>query len=128
MIKPKWINLESCLSAHEKLLQNFGGLAGIRDEGLLLSALARPEQLFHYEKPTVFALAASYALGIVKNHPFLDGNKRTGFITAALFLQANGHLLIASEEEAVIYTFGLAASKISEEEFATWLEKNTRPI
>jgi death-on-curing protein len=117
-----WIDEEDCLSAHGKLLNHFGGLAGIRDEGLLKSALARPQQLAHYEGAELFRLAASYAHGIVKNHPCLDGNKRTGFVTAALFIEANGYRLIAPEEEAVVQTLGLASGLVGETEYAAWLE------
>jgi death-on-curing protein len=97
---------------------------GIRDEGLLDSALNRPLQLFHYENPTLFELAAAYAHGIVKNHPFLDGNKRSGFTVAGLFLEFNGFKLQATETEAVLQTVALAASELDVQAFATWLETN----
>ena len=92
MNEPVWIEKEVCLAFHDALLARFGGLSGIRDEGLLDSALNRPLHLFHYGKPSLFELAASYAEGIVKNHPFLDGNKRSGLMAAALFIESNGYV------------------------------------
>lgn len=121
MKEPNWITKEECLIFHGELLARFGGLDGIRDEGLLESALNRPQQLFYYEKPSIFDLAASYAEGIVKNHPFLDGNKRSGFMAAALFLESNGYIFIAPEEHVVLQTLALAASTITAEEYAYWL-------
>ena len=85
MKEPRWISLEVILAVQDELLARFGGLAGLRDEGLLESALNRPQHLFAYETPSLFDLAAAYALGIVKNHPFLDGNKRAGFMAAYIF-------------------------------------------
>ena len=113
---------------HEKLLDRFGGLKGIRDEGLLDSALNKPMHLFSYGNPSVFQMAASYAVGIVKNHPFLDGNKRTGFVAAALFIELNGFSFEATEEEAVLETLALAASHSTEADYAAWLERNSVPI
>lgn len=125
MTEPFWVEREDCLAMHEKLLERFGGLKGIRDEGLLESALNKPRHLFSYGQPTVFEMAASYAVGIVKNHPFLDGNKRTGFVAAALFIEANGYLFQASEEEAVLETLALAAGETAEADYAAWLAKNS---
>ena len=114
------------LTLHEQSLAEFGGAAGIRDEGLLDSALSKPENHFAYGKPTIFDLAASYGFGLVKNHPFIDGNKRAGFIVAVLFLELNGYLFQATEADAAVCTLALAASEMSEAEFATWLKKNSR--
>ena len=125
MSEPVWVDREDCLAMHEKLLERFGGLKGIRDEGLLESALNKPRHLFSYGKPTVFEMAASYAVGIVKNHPFLDGNKRTGFVAAALFVEANGFSFQATEEEAVLETLALAAGESTEADYAAWLAKNS---
>ncbi len=125
MSEPVWVEREDCLAMHEKLLERFGGLKGIRSEGLLESALNKPRHLFSYGKPTVFEMAASYAVGIVKNHPFLDGNKRTGFVAAALFIEANGYLFQATEEEAVLETLALAAGESTEADYAAWLAKNS---
>jgi death on curing protein len=124
MNTPIWIELEDCLSFHEHLLARFGGLPGIRDEGLLASALARPQQLLNYGKPDLFEMAAAYAFGIARNHPFLDGNKRSALMAAALFLEVNGYSLEATEESAVEHTLALAAGAISEEDYAAWLKKS----
>lgn len=125
MSDPVWLDREDCLAMHEKLIERFGGLQGIRDEGLLDSALNKPLHVFNYGKPTIFELAASYALGIVKNHPFLDGNKRTGFVAAALFIEANGFSFQATEEEAVLETLALAAGERAEADYAGWLARNS---
>ena len=124
MNEPFWISREVILSTQEELLERFGGLAGIRDETLLESALHRPQHLFAYGKPTLFELATAYAAGIVKNHPFLDGDKRAGFMAAYIFLGANGCEVEAPEEEVVLRTLGLAAGEIEEAEYAAWLEKS----
>lgn len=126
MITPHWISVEIIHSLHEKLLVRYGGSSGIRDHGLLESALARPEQLLHYESANFFELAASYCFGIVKNHPFIDGNKRTGFMCAYIFLRANGYTYTASEEDALKHTVALAASEITEENYAQWLTSTCR--
>jgi death-on-curing protein len=127
MNEPVWITREIILAIQSSLIARFGGLGGIRDDGLLESALARPEQLFHYGTPTLIDLAATYAEGIVKNHPFLDGNKRAGFMAAYTFLAANGLQLVAPEEEAVVHTLALAASKIAAAEYAAWLARSVEP-
>ncbi len=124
MIEPVWITREDCLAYHESLLERFGGPSGLRDESLLDAALHRPKHLFAYGKPSLFEMAASYAHGIVKNHPFLDGNKRAGFIAAALFIETNGFRFQASEEEVVLETLALAAGESTEEAYAAWLERN----
>ncbi len=128
MKRPEWILRETALALHEQLLAEFGGSYGIRDEGLLDSALGRPENLFGYGQPTLSGLAASYAFGLVKNHPFVDGNKRIGFAICALFLQLNGRKLIATEVDAVIQTLALAAGEIGEVEYASWLEANSEKM
>lgn len=125
MNEPTWIDKEDCLGFHEQLLARFGGLAGVRDEGLLESALGRPLQAFHYENPTIFELAAVYAHGIVKNHPFIDGNKRSGLMAAALFLESNGWVFCPPEEEAVLQTLALAAGETGAADFAVWLERSS---
>jgi len=122
MKEPLWISMEVALSVQEDLLSRFGGLPGLRDEGLLASALHRPVHLFHYGHPGLFDLAASYAAGIIKNHPFNDGNKRAGFMAAYIFLGANGESLEAPEEEAALQTLALAAGEIDEKDYAAWLK------
>ena len=128
MKEPRWISREVVLAIHEQSLAQYGGSAGIRDEGLLDSALGRPQNLFAYEQPSIFAMAAAYASGIIRNHPFIDGNKRTGFVVCAVFLERNGYELVASEEDATLTTLALAASEIKEAEYASWLERNTRRL
>ena len=127
MSEPFWLTREAGLAIQGELLARFGGLAGIRDEGLLDSALNRPLHLFHYGEPSLFDLAAAYAEGIVKNHPFLDGNKRAGFMAAYTFLGINGQQLEAPEEEAVLQTLALAADAIGATEFSAWLSKSCVP-
>lgn len=128
MNEPIWVLREVVLIAHEQSLAEFGGAAGIRDEGLLDSALSKPENLFAYGTPSVFELAASYGFGLVRNHPFIDGNKRIGFIVAVVFLQLNGWRLEASEVDATLRTLALAAGELSEAEFAEWLRAHSRPV
>jgi len=127
MKEPIWISLNSVLAIQEDLLARFGGLPGVRDDGLLESALHRPLQLFHYGAPTLFDLAAAYAHGIIANHPFLDGNKRAGFMTAYVFLGANGYDVDATEEDVVIQTLALAAGERDETGYARWLEQVCEP-
>ena len=108
------------------LLSQYGGCAGLRDSGLLESALARPLQLNSYGSPSLSELAASYAAGIIKNHPFVDGNKRTGFMLGVGFLELNGMEFFASEADAVMKTLALAASELTEAAYAEWLSQNSR--
>jgi len=127
MTGPNWLDERRVLILHTRLLTRFGGLEGIRDHGLLDSALNRPLHLFHYGSPDLFDLAAAYAEGIFKNHPFLDGNKRTGFMSAYTFLGLNGLSLQAPEEEAVVMTVSLADGRLGAEGFARWL-KDSCPV
>ena len=106
-------------------MSEHGGSSGIRDEGLLDSALGKPQNQFAYGTPNLFDLAASYAFGLVKNHPFIDGNKRTGFVTAILLLQLNGWRFTADEADAAIRTLALAAGDMTESAYAAWLETNS---
>lgn len=126
MKEPVWVFREVVFMLHEQSLAQFGGLAGVRDEGLLDSALGKPLNLFAYGKPTVFDLAASYGYGIVKNHPFIDGNKRTGFIVAVTFLELNGLRFAASEVDATVCTLALATGEMSEAAYSAWLKANTK--
>jgi death-on-curing protein len=110
---------------HDRLLALDGGAAGVRDAGLLQSALARPQQLHSYgENPGIIDMAAAYTAGIVRNHPFIDGNKRTGFVVGVLFLEMNGYRLTASEEDATQAVLGLAAGRFDESAFTAWLSGN----
>jgi len=118
--EPTWLLDAAVLIMHEISLANFGGGEGIRDIKLLESALARPNNLFAYEKPDLYQLAAAYCSGIVRNHPFVDGNKRTGFLAGAAFLQLNGITLKAGEPEATQIIVGVAAGEIDDAQLAEW--------
>ncbi|HBA84483.1 MAG TPA: type II toxin-antitoxin system death-on-curing family toxin [Verrucomicrobia bacterium] len=124
MKEPLWITQEVILATQEELLARFGGLAGVRDEGLLDSALNRPRHAFAYGSPSLYELAAEYALGIVKNHPFIDGNKRAGFMAAYIFLGINDIEFNAPEEEVVLQTLALAAGEMGKKAYASWLKKS----
>ncbi|MDA0738298.1 MAG: type II toxin-antitoxin system death-on-curing family toxin [Nitrospirae bacterium] len=126
MKEPVWIDRDVVLAIHDALLHEFGGASGFRDETLLDSALARPENLFLYESPDLFALAAAYMFGIVRNHPFVDGNKRTGLVVGGIFLERNGKVLVASEEETATVILAFAEKKFKEEELTAWLRKNCK--
>ena len=118
----QWIVEGVIIAVHAEQIAEHGGKNGLRDRGLLSSALARPRNIAGYKVPTVFDLAAAYAYGIVKNHPFIDGNKRTGFLVAYIFLAMNGWKLTASEASAVEAVLALASGGMSEAEFADWLK------
>ena len=121
-----WLNREDCLAIHEMMVAQHGGLAGVRDEGMLESALFKPPNLQAYGSPTLAAMAASYAAGIILNHPFLDGNKRTGFLLAATFLELNGLEFAAAEESVVEATLALASGKMNQAAYAEWLDMNSK--
>lgn len=123
-----WINRRALLLLHGESLVLHGGAQGIRDEGLLDSALARPQNLALYGQPDVFDCAAAYAFGLAKNHPFVDGNKRAGFLGAGMFLRLNGQRLTASQQDATLTMLALAAGDIGEAEFAAWLRTHTAPV
>lgn len=109
------------LAMHEELLAEHGGATGLRDDGLLQSALQRPRNQWQHENPDLFDLAAAYAHGIACNHPFVDGNKRTAFLSAYTFLVRNGQNVEANEANVVQMTLGLADKSITQAEFAAWL-------
>lgn len=117
----RWIQREALLRLHAMSLVQFGGLAGLRDGGLLDSALSRPEQLANYATPDVADIAAAYAFGLAKNHPFIDGNKRAAFLSLGLSLRLNGYRLTASQPEATQTILMLASGNLSEEALATWV-------
>lgn len=123
-----WLTLSHVLALHTKQIQEHGGSQGIRDQGLLESALAKPQQPFNYAEPTIFELAAAYAYGIAKNHPFVDGNKRTAIVSAGVFLAINGYFLEAPEPEVVQVVLGLADSSLGQQEFGVWLKQNCEVI
>ncbi len=126
MKEPIWLDREDCFAIHEMMLSQHGGPAGVRDEGLLELALSKPQNLFAYGSPTLAELAASYAAGIILNHPFADGNKRTGFVLAATFLELNGMTFTATEESVVEMTLALASGTVKQAAYAEWLEKNSK--
>ena len=130
MTEPIWINLRVLKAFHDRQINEHGGRPGLRDEGLLLSALSRPENAYHHSdpKPDLSELAAAYAFGLAKNHPFNDANKRTALIAMRLFLKLNGHDLAASPEDKYKTIIRVAASEISEYELAHWIRKNLEEI
>lgn len=127
MKTPLWIDEREARAIHQRLLVLHGGAPGIRELGLLHSALARPPQHFAYKRKTDIAeLAALYTVGIVQNHPFIDGNKRVGFLLGALFLDLNGYDFDAREEEATRAVFALAEGTIGEKEYTGFLRRNAK--
>jgi death on curing protein len=122
--EPKWVAASVVLAIHDEQLAEHGGGAGVRDEGLLESALSRPKNLFGYEEAGISQLAAAYAFGICKNHPFVDGNKRTSLVVAELFLALNGQALGATDAECVIVWQKLAAGEIDEQALAQWFTQH----
>lgn len=122
-----WIEESVVWAVHEAQLAEHGGSAGVRDAGLLASALARPLNLAAYGEPDAAALAAAYGFGIARNHPFIDGNKRTAFVCSELFLALNDHSLQADDALCVSTMLALAAGELPEAEFADWLRTHTKP-
>ncbi|HUE78875.1 MAG TPA: type II toxin-antitoxin system death-on-curing family toxin [Sphingomicrobium sp.] len=123
MTEWRWLRSDTAEAIHEEQLAELGGPGGVRDAGALLSALARPENLAAYGDPDAAALAAAYAFGIAKNHPFVDGNKRTAWVVARLFLAKHGIGLRFEEGDAVIVMLSLAAGEITEDELADWFRE-----
>jgi death on curing protein len=123
----KWINRQVLLLLHDESLAEHGGASGLRDEGLLDSALARPLNLALYGSPDVASLAASYGLGLAKNHAFVDGNKRAAFLAVGLFLGLNGFRLITSQADATLTVLALAAGDLDESGFAEWIRARIQP-
>lgn len=123
--EPVWVLDRVVLAAHDRLLAAHGGAEGLRDANLLASALARPRQHYAYGSPDLVELAALYTAGIIRNHPFVDGNKRTGFAVGVAFLELNGFALQATEEDATQAVLALASGKLDEAEFASWLRANS---
>ena len=125
MAEPVWVELDVVLAIHDEQLAEHGGQPGVRDSGLLESALGRPRNQFAYGEPSITRLAASYAFGISRNHPFLDGNKRTSLVVAELFLELNGYELIASDAQCVTTFLQLAAGELTEDQLAEWITANS---
>src|SRR6266571_7633443 len=127
MKEPRWIDRRSLVLLHSETLAEHGGRSGIVDEGRLDSALARPRQIFSYgRKHDVARLAAAYAAGLVRNHPFVDGNKRAAFLAVGLFLGLNDFRLAADQVDAARNMLALAAGEINEEQFATWVRAHMK--
>ena len=125
--KWKWIDRNILLLLHDESLATHGGAGGIRDEGLLDSALSRPLNLALYGEPDVAELAATYAFGLAKNHPFVDGNRRAAFLSIGLFLYLNGQLLTASQADATLTMMAVAAGEQTEADLVTWIRKHLAP-
>ena len=124
MKEPRWLDLEAVMVMHDEQLAAHGGGPHVRDHGLLESALARPRNALAYGETDLIALGALYAAGAMRNHPFVDGNKRTGFLAAYAFLYVNGLEIVAEEAEVIVLCLALAAGEIDEAEFAAWLRDN----
>ena len=122
--EPVWLQPESVVAIHERLIAEFGGKPGLRDTSLLESALSRPRHLFHYRRAPLEELAAAYAFGLSSNHPFFDGNKRAALLAVGVFLARNGRTLTASEAEATVVMMRVAKGGMTEAEFAGWLKSN----
>lgn len=123
----QWVGKAVVLALHEELLSEHGGPPGVRDEGLLDSALARPINRANYGSPDIFDLAASYAFGIARDHPFVDGNKRVSLVVTELFLDMNGYALVASDFDCLTRWLDLAAGSSTEVDMADWLRNNCKP-
>ena len=126
MSQPRWLLEQTIIAVQSILLKEHGGATGIRDEDMLASALNRPIDKYNYNKGcTLFELAAAYSFGLAKNHAFVDGNKRIAFVAGTIFLELNGYEFKASEPDATIMFENLAASKVAEDELASWFERNS---
>jgi len=120
----RWIDRRALVLLHDESLAEHGGAPGLRDEGLLESALARPMNLAAYGSPDIADLAAAYGVGLAKNHAFIDGNKRAAFLAVGLFLALNGYRLIASQAESTLTMLGVAAGQMDDAAFALWLRQH----
>jgi len=126
--EPVWVKLDAVLIFHAENLLEFGGSSGIRDRGAIESALARPQNLFVYGRPDLFELAAAYTAGLSQNHGFIDGNKRTAFLTGVVFLAENGYDVVAEQAEVIAAMLELADHQIDEAGYAQWLRDHTVPV
>lgn len=120
-----WLDASILLAVHDEQLVEHGGISGVRDNGMFESALAKPQNLVAYGEPDFAELAAAYGFGLAKNHPFLDGNKRTEFVAVELFLRLNGYVLEADDATCVLTMLAVAADEIDEQSFASWIRKNS---
>lgn len=121
----RWVDRRLLVTLHDESLAEHGGVSGLRDEGLLESALARPLNLVAHEQPDFADLAAAYGIGLAKNHPFVDGNKRAAFLSVGVFLRLNGRRLVASQADALITMVGVASGEIDEIRFAAWVRTHS---
>lgn len=121
----RWVDKQALVLLHDESLAEHGGAAGMRDEGLFESALGRPQNLAAYENPDFAGLAAAYGVGLAKNHPFVDGNKRVAFLAVGLFLALNGYRLVAGQVDATRTMLAVAAGEMSETDFAEWIRSNS---
>ncbi len=128
MSPPFWLSKAAILAIHGRLLAEHGGPSGLRDESLLESALAAPLSHFEYDQADVFMLAATYANALTSNHPFIDGNKRTAFAAAGVFLELIGYRLMASEPDAVLAVLALSRGEMSAEDFRNWLRISSKKL
>jgi death on curing protein len=123
-----WLLAQTLQAVHDEQLEEHGGARGVRDITLFESALARPENLLHYGEPDAADLAAAYGYGIARNHPFVDGNKRTAFVAVELFLALNGFELFADDADCVLTMLKVAAGELSEADFAAWVRQNSQAV
>jgi death on curing protein len=128
MTQWRWLTVQTILAVHEDQLAEHGGAVGVRDANMLESALARPLNLAAYGEPDAAALAAAYAYGIARNHPFVDGNKRSALVAAELFLLDNGYRMTASNIDCVLTFLALAAGELSEDSLAIWFRRHLDPL
>jgi death-on-curing protein len=126
MSEPAWLDRRVVLAIHDRQLADHGGASGVRDEGLLDSALARPQQHAAYGEPDLAELAALYAIAIAHNHPFIDGNKRTAYVSLELFLAKNGADFVASDTDSVLMMLGMASREIDDAAFIAWVREHVR--
>ena len=124
----RWLEAADLVAMHREVIAEFGGRSGLRDQALLESAAARPKNLAAYAPASEFELAAAYAFGLARNHPFIDGNKRISLIAAFTFLALNGREVQAEEAATVLVFLDLAAGKLDEKHLALWLERNSRAL
>jgi death-on-curing protein len=122
--EPKWLTYDQVIAIHSRQLRRFGGAAGLRDDGLLRSAIERPINKWHYEQRELAELAAAYAFGLAKNHAFVDGNKRIAFMSMMTFLRKNGVRFAPEQAHATSMIMSLAAGEVSEESLARWIRVN----
>ena len=125
MNQPVWIRLAAVLQFHSESIAEFGGTLGVRDHGAIESALARPQNLLAYGEPDLFALAAAYTAGVCQNHGFVDGNKRTAYLTGYTFLGLNGHIIEAEQAEVIAAMLSLADHTLDEAGYAQWLREHS---